>query len=72
MHSLVHEHYLRAEHAERLAPRGPRRGWRRWRHLPPNPPPPRPPRRGGGAYAPPLPLSAAARRPALSGSWEGR
>jgi hypothetical protein len=48
MHSLVHEHYLRAQHAERVAARGLRRGGRRWRHLPPTPPPPRPPRRGGG------------------------
>ena len=71
MHSLVHEHYLRAQHAERLAPRGPRRGLRRWRHLPPDPPPPRPPRRGGGIYAL-LGASAAARRPALAGSCVGR
>src|SRR3954467_15382605 len=53
MHSLIHEQYVRAEHAERVA----RRGWsgrRLWRHPPPPPPPPPPPRppgRGGGIWA---------------------
>src|SRR3954453_4394880 len=50
MHSLIHEQYVRAQHAERVA----HRGWmsrRPWRRPPPPPPPPRPPGRGGGALA---------------------
>ena len=49
MHSLIHEQYVRAQHAERVA----HRGWmsrRPWRRPPPPPPPPRPPGRGGGLW----------------------
>src|SRR6185437_5511096 len=49
MHSLIHEQYVRAQHAERVA----RRGWsgrRLWRRPPPPQPPPRPPGRGGGLF----------------------
>lgn len=51
MHSLINEHYARAQHAERLAACAQRRRLRFWRQSPPPPPPPRPPDgRGGGAY----------------------
>jgi hypothetical protein len=51
MHSLVHEHYVRAQVAERLAACEQGRKWRRWRQQPSQTPPPRPPGRGGGPFA---------------------
>ena len=49
MHSLIHEHYARAQVAERLAACEQRRRLLFWRQSPPPPPPPRPDGRGGGA-----------------------
>src|SRR4051812_13673503 len=70
MHSLIHEQYVRAEHAERVA----RRGWsgrRLWRHPPPPPPPPRPPGRGGGIWASTVhsPQTTETAEPQLRGLW---
>jgi hypothetical protein len=50
MHSLVSEHYVRAQVAERLAACEQGRRWRRWRQKPRRNRPPRPPGRGGGLF----------------------
>jgi hypothetical protein len=61
MHSLVHEHYVRAQVAERLAACEQGRKWRRWRQQPSQTPPPRPPGRGGGPFASGVGLGGIAR-----------
>jgi hypothetical protein len=48
MHSLVYEHYLRANAEERRRARVALKGRRLWRRPPPQQEPPRPPGRGGG------------------------
>lgn len=61
MHSLVSEHYVRAQVAERLAACEQGRRWRRWRQKPRQNRPPRPPGRGGGLFESVRPSAANSR-----------